>query len=163
MSIVANRCRTRFDSRESDSRLPITLGGDGCLVTSMGELMGLRLALAERDVEEPHLFFAWSGLILEEAEQGGPLYRGGSGFMAVEVPEQRLAGGAGLGVFLGAPKGPERGIIALDAFAGGQERFEEGQDLEAGVAIEIALAREKWQEIGPPPAGARFGVLLDSV
>lgn len=55
----------------------------------------------------------------------------------VKVPEEGLAGGASGGVALVAPERPERGPTAFDRFVVGHERLEDGQDLEAGAAIEL--------------------------
>src|SRR5258708_40120992 len=97
--------------------------------------------VAKRDVEPPPPRAVRVGFILKKSEQERGLSGFGRGFAPVKVPEQRLAGGPGFRVSLGAPDRPERRVIAFDAFVAWRHRFEDGKYLVARIALPIASGR----------------------
>ena len=95
------------------------------------------------NIKQANVLSFRGGLRLEEAEEEGGIFCGWSGIVAVEIPKERLAGGAGFGVVLGAPDGPDRRIIALYLMRAGDEHFERRENLQAGAAVDC--------DRGPPP------------
>ena len=83
--------------------------------------------------------------------------------MPIQIPEERLAGAAGVGIFLGAPKRINLRVIPLNAFTLRQVRFKYGKNLKPGTAIVFAFVRVEWPKVSAPLIGAGFGILLDRV
>src|ERR1041385_3552443 len=110
-------------------------------------MAGVFLRFGQRNIEQPQTFGFRIGLILEKAEKERALFGRGRFLAAVKIPEERLAGATGLRILFGAPDGPDRRPIALDAFAVGQHRLNGCEDLKAGVAVEILAVREERPEI----------------
>ena len=75
--------------------------------------------------------------------------------MAVEVPEEGMADGAGFGVFFGAPDRPEVGIVAGDAAVVWEKRLEQGQDLNRRYE-KVVTGCENFRT-GPSVAGGAVG------
>ena len=78
-----------------------------------------RLLGHDGNVEKPHLFRFGIGFILIQSKKGGAFHASASGLPPVKIPEQGLAGGTSPGVFLSAPNGPKRRVIAFELVAAG--------------------------------------------
>src|SRR5260370_7950215 len=93
--------------------------------------------VAKWDVKPPPPRAVRVGFILKKSEQERALSGFGRGFAPVKVPEQRLAGGPGFRVSLGAPDRPQRRVIAFDAFVAGQPRFAHGKTPQSRIALPL--------------------------
>src|SRR6478609_728110 len=67
--------------------------------------------------------------------------------VAVKIPEQRLGAAASLGIVFAAPQAPERRIISFNALVGGQDRFEQRENLQPGLTLKPPLMREQRPQI----------------
>src|ERR1035438_7383944 len=65
-------------------------------------------SLAHRNIEQAHTLAFGTGLILEKTEEERAFSGSRGCFVPVQIPQQRLAGGAGSRILLGAPNRPER-------------------------------------------------------
>src|SRR5207244_2834581 len=83
--------------------------------------------------------------------------------MPVEIPEEGLAGGAARGIFFGTPKRPEGRVVTLDFVAAGENRFEQGQDLEAGIAVKIAAMDKERPGVSAPAGTTGESIGFDEV
>ena len=83
--------------------------------------------------------------------------------MTIQIPQERLAGAAGVRIFLRAPKRINLRVIALDAFALRQIRFEYGKNLKPGVPVVVAFVRVEGKEVSAALIGPCLGIFLDRV
>lgn len=92
------------------------------------------------------------GLIKTEEERNALGVR--RSLVAIKVPKKRLARAVGVGIFFPSPNRPELRVIAFNAFALWQEGFENGPDMQTGVAVVVAFVGVKWEKVSPPLIGA---------
>ncbi len=83
--------------------------------------------------------------------------------MAVQIPEERLAGRAGPRAVLRAPKGPYLRIVPLDAFALREVGLEDRENLEACAAVIVALVCIERPKIAAALISAGSGIFLNGV
>src|SRR6266536_2195967 len=116
-----------------------------------------------RNIKQTQPVAIRAGLILKNPEQERALSRLRRGLAPVQVPQQRLARGAGTAVFFRTPEGPQRRVIPLDTFVVRQQRLQGRQQLQALVAVVVAPGGEQGPQVGPLQGRPRLLVLLDQV
>ena len=83
--------------------------------------------------------------------------------MAVEVPQERLAGRPGPAILFRSPERPEQGVFPLDATVVREKRLDGRKDLQALGMVQVPPPGEKRPEIHAPPGGAAWAGFLPQI